>query len=190
MSLRRIALFTRFPRLHVPPSAVRSDGDGSDERTLLLDPAGNPIPLGTASAAFKSLGPDLEVLQAVLVPTYLECEEEASVEQNRHRRQQVALIVGGLLTSIFGAVQAAIPHRVWPGIVVASVAAATTGFASVGRQSGAQDGYLVNRLRAEKLRSLYFSYLAHRPDEPSTERVSKLREQVVSIRYEVQGASR
>lgn len=187
--IRGIALFAHLPRFWRSPGG----GPGAvDDLTLLFDPSDQAISIGEATSRYPTLAGDLATLQDTVIPLYRECDIEAAVEQNRHRRQQVILIVGGLLTSSFGAVQAALAHQVWPGIVVSSVAAATTAFASVGRQSGALDAYLASRLRAERLRSTYFNYLAH-GDATVTdprERNCALRDEITAIRYEDQGASR
>ena len=178
----RIALFRRLPKLVAPRLA-----DGP-----LVDTDSNAsMSTEEAAARWPTLTSELRDLQEVLVPVYQECSLAAGVEQNRHRRQQVLLLVGGLLTATFGAVQAALSASVWPGIVVAGVAAGTSAVASVGRQSGALDAYLAYRLRAEQLRSTYFSYLMPDPPESESERRDRrcrLQQRVVEIRYDDRGA--
>src|SRR3954452_9180989 len=155
MSLRRVALFARFP--HFRPRRPEKD---TGNRTALYDEAGASVPLERATEQYPMLADDLHELQEIVMPLYWECDSEANLEQNRYRRQQVLLVIGGLVTSVFGAVQAAASGQVWPGLVVSAAAAASSAFASIGRQSGALDAYLEHRLRAERLRSLYFSVLA------------------------------
>ena len=182
--LRRIAMFARFPRF-LPRPDVAEDPTA----TLLVDQADAPVALDRASAEFPALAEALAELQEVVVPLYRECDSQALLEQNRHRRQQVLLIGGGLLTTAFGLLQAVLIGQVWPGIAVASFAAATAAVASVGRQSAALDGYLTNRLRAEQLRSAYFMYLASEADRHPGRHL-ELREQATAIRYGELGAAR
>ena len=144
-----------------------------------------PFTLDAAADEYRHLAPALRDLQAVVVPLYDECNTEALLEQNRHRRQQVLLLIGALLTTSFGSIQAALTGSVWPGIVVAIVAAATSAVSSVGRRSASLDRYLEFRRRAERLRSLYFRHLAGSIDgaEPRASRAT-LQEQAVSLRYD------
>jgi len=182
--LRRIAMFARFPRF-----MPRADPAGDPVATLLVDEEDEPVALSRACGEFPALSDALAELQDVVVPLYRECDAQALLEQNRHRRQQVLLIGGGLMTTTFGLIQAVLVGQVWPGIAVASFGAATAAVASVGRQSAALDGYLTNRLRAEQLRSVYFHYLSLEADRHPS-RHAELREQVTAIRYGDLGAAR
>jgi len=179
----RVALFRRFPALigrpPVAPFDVASD-------TLLdVTDKSRPLTLEAAAVRYRHLAPALRELQSVVVPLYDECNTEALLEQNRHRRQQVLLLIGALLTTSFGSIQAALAGSVWPGIVVAIVAAATSAVSSVGRRSASLDRYLDFRRRAERLRSLYFRHLAGSIDgaEPRASRAA-LQEQAVALRYD------
>jgi hypothetical protein len=166
--LRRVALFAYFPTVRAPRGPT------------------SPL-LSSAHDEDPDLHADLVLLESVLFPTYERFDQRARLEQNRHRRQQVLLIVGGLLTTVFGAVQAAAATQAWPGIVVSGVGAATAAVASVGRQSGALDGYLANRLKAERLRSTAFTFLAGSARSEGTESGDPecwLRDRVTGISYE------
>src|SRR5262245_46947077 len=99
--IRRIALFARLPRW-----LRRTAGRPEDDLTLLVDEQGTLLDTATASALYPALADRIVALQTLLVPLFRECDEEAAVEQNRYRRQQVTLIIGGFLTATFGAVQA------------------------------------------------------------------------------------
>jgi hypothetical protein len=96
-------------------------------------------------------------------PHFAECDQEAIGEQQRYRLFVVAAMIGGFGTTVFGALQAALPDEWWPGVVVATVGASTTALTTVARRQGALDSYLQARLRAERLRSLYVSYVATAP---------------------------
>ena len=98
--------------------------------------------------------------EEVIYPTFAACDTEARVEQNRYRWFTVLAIFGGLLTTVFGAVQAWLQSTEWPGVVVATLGAATTALSTVARRQGAREEYLRSRLQAERLRSVYFDHLA------------------------------
>src|SRR5205807_1598910 len=95
---------------------------------------------------------------------------EARREQNRYRWFTTLAIVGGLLTTVFGALQAWLRADPWPGVVVATLGAATSALTTVARRQGCLHSYLTARLRAERLRSLYFAHIAKPPaSDPATE---------------------
>jgi hypothetical protein len=48
----------------------------------------------------------------------------------------------------------------WPSIVVATLGAATSALITVSRRQDSLRRYLIARIRAERLRSLYFVFLA------------------------------
>lgn len=110
-------------------------------------------------AKYPSLADDLAFLDAELVPTFVDLDRRAQREQNRFRRQHLLILVGGLATTMLGALQAALADAAWPGIAVAIVGAAVGSFTFVSRQRRSQSAYLHARLRAEQLRSLCFRYL-------------------------------
>ena len=83
-------------------------GDGGYDRQLDLP---------SAQARYPALAGALAELQTTVVPTYEECTDQAMVEQNRHRRQQVLLITGGLLTTTFGLLQAAMTSARSVGLI-------------------------------------------------------------------------
>ena len=72
----------------------------------------------------------------------------------------------------------------WPGVVVATLGAATSALITVARRQGSLLNYLTARVRAERLRSLYFEYLAGCPATDEAIRHQGLRnleQQVVQI---------
>jgi hypothetical protein len=75
----------------------------------------------------------------------------------------------------------------WPGVVVATLGAGTSALITVARRQGSLVSYLSARVRAERLRSLYFEYIASSPATGEATRHQKLREleqQVVRIQSE------
>ena len=108
---------------------------------------------------YPTLADDFTFLHEELVPAFLELDRRARREQNRFRRQQLLIFVGGSATTVLGAVQAALSDVAWPGFLVAVTGAAVGALTFVARQRGSHRTYLHARLRAEQLRSLYFRYL-------------------------------
>jgi hypothetical protein len=148
-SLRqRLPLLAVFPWLRFRPASARH---------LLMPNAGSRYP---------TLQQRLTDADKVVYPAFASCDQEAQAEQNRYRWFIVLSILGGLLTTTFGAVQAWLQSVAWPGIVVATMGAATSAITTVARRQGSLDNYLAARIRAERLRSLYFEHLA-KPPEPS-----------------------
>jgi hypothetical protein len=109
--------------------------------------------------AFPELAEDFAFLDQELTPAFTELDLLAQREQNRYRRQRISLVAGALLTSVFGAVQAGLRGQAWPGIVVGLLAAAIAAVTATARQRDAQGAYLKARVKAERLRGLYFAYL-------------------------------
>ena len=147
----------RSPRQRVPPLTVMP---------RFRYRAATPPPLLTAGATvrYPALRQRLADADGIVYPAFASCEKEAQVEQNRYRWFIVLAIVGGLLTTTFGAVQAWLQSVAWPGVVVATLGAATSAITTVARRQGSLHNYLTARIRAERLRSLYFEYLAIPPE--------------------------
>lgn len=137
----RPAIIRRFPRLRHAP-------------------ASRPLVPPEERDAFPDLAADFAFLDQELMPAFAELDVLAQREQNRYRRQQVGLVAGALLITLFGAVQAGLREQVWPGIVVGLLAAAMGAVTATARQQDVQGTYLKARIKAERLRGLYFSYLA------------------------------
>jgi hypothetical protein len=109
--------------------------------------------------AFPDLADDFAFLDRELMPAFAEFDLRAQRAQNRYWRQQLSLVAGALLISVFGAVQAGLRDEVWPGLVVGLLAAAMGAVTATLRQRDVQRAYLMARIKAERLRGLYFMYL-------------------------------
>jgi hypothetical protein len=158
-SLRqRLPLLVVFPRLRFRPASPAQ----------LLTPS--------ARSRYPALQQRLDDVDNVVYPAFVSCDEAAEVEQNRYRWFIVLSILGGLLTTTFGAVQAWLQSVAWPGIVVATLAAATSAITTVARRQGSLDNYLAARIRAERLRSLYFEHLAKPPESNEATHIQQRRE--------------
>jgi hypothetical protein len=164
----RIAILSDWPRLRLrtsPPSP----------------------PLGVdAALRFPALAPGIDDAQRVVYPAFAECDIAAGREQNRYRWFLVLAIIGGLLTTVFGALQTWLHSTPWPGVVVATLGAATSAVSSIARRQGSLDSFLAARIRAERLRSLYFEFVAEPPVVDAAARdaaIQRLEARVAEIRF-------
>jgi hypothetical protein len=134
---------------------------------------GPPDPLldGAATQSYPTLAARARDLDAIVFPAFARQDSSALVEQNRYRWFEVLAIFGGLLTTVFGAAQAWLQSARWPGVVVATLAAATTALSTVARRQDARQHFLTARVRAERLRALYFETLTRPVADPSGERL-------------------
>ena len=92
-------------------------------------------------------------------------------------------LAGGLATTLFGALQAWL-QSAWPGVVVVTAGAATTAVTTLAKRQGSSEQYRDQRLRAERLRSIYYEYLVATADPAaaSTE-AAELKVKVALARY-------
>lgn len=157
-----LAIFRRWPRL----------------RLKVITPV--LIPAGRAEQ-YPTLAADLAVIDEVVVPAFRSYDIDAQRAQNTYRRQQVAILGIGALTSGFGAVQAAAGHDAWPGIVVGVLGALSAGTAALAQERRAQLAYLDNRTKAERLRAEAFAYLAELTPFSGPDRRAKLAQAVANV---------
>jgi hypothetical protein len=163
ISPRNITLFKRWPKFRPKIKA-------------------KPLFPPEHASKYSALAPELEAVAQVVDPAFMEYDVKALRAQNSFWRQQVALIIVTALTTAFGAVQAAYAHQVWPGIVVAVLGVLSAAVAGLGEERAAQRAYLEQRVKAERLRSLAFAYLAESPPFTGEDRRSKLGSAVTDIR--------
>jgi hypothetical protein len=155
------------------------------ERFVLLSvlprfhlPVAPPAPLLGMGAAqrYPQLQQRIEEADRLVFPAFVTFDVEARREQNRYRWFTTLAILGGLLTTVFGALQAWLRSDPWPGVVVATLGAATSALTTVARRQGSLHNYLTARLRAERLRSLYFEHVALPPASDAAIRHKQLRD--------------
>ena len=161
-----VALLTALPRFRFRPEAPAA----------LIDPG--------VTQRYPQLQPQVADADRLIFPVFAECDVTAQAEQNRYRWFTLLALTGGLLTTVFGALQAWLQSTPWPGVLVATLGAATSALTAVARRQGAQQNYLTARLRAERLRSLYFEYVATAPapdDAGRQKRLRRLRQEVARI---------
>jgi len=134
-----------------------------------------------AGVAFPDLVPDLDALVRDVAPVFRDYDLQALREQQRYRRQQVLILLGSVLGTAFGALQAALPSEQWPGVllILVGVVLATSSRWSGERASLAT--YLAARLKAERLRALHFQYLSRTGRYAGADRDLELRRAVLAV---------
>jgi Protein of unknown function (DUF4231) len=157
-----LAIFRRWPRLRLMV-----------ESPVLIPPG--------RDRKYPELATDLAVIREVLHPAFCDYDIEAQRQQNTYRRQQVIVIGLGALTSGFGAVQAALGHDAWPGIVVGALGAFSAATASLAQERRAQGAYLDSRTKAERLKATAFAYLAELPPFAGDNRDEALAQAVANV---------
>lgn len=118
-----------------------------------------PFP-DAAKSTYPLLADRFEVVDSEILPAFLEQDAQATAAQIRYRRFRLALMIGAGLTTIAGALLAALGGATWPGLMVAILGIATTALANVYRRDQPLERYLISRSKAEHLRSIYFRYLS------------------------------
>lgn len=109
---------------------------------------------------FAALAPDIKVLEEKLFRQFEALDVAALKSQNGFRLAQVLLIFGGLVGTLLGAIQAALPNAAWAGITEAILVAVLGLVFQAGGQLNFRQDYLDQRLKAERLRAECFFYLA------------------------------
>jgi hypothetical protein len=158
-----LPLLARFPRLRDPA------------------PSGPVIP-PTARATYPALADDLDTLGQVVTPEFARLDGAALRDQNRHRRQQVLVLLGSAVITALGGIQAALPDARWPGLALAVAGVLLATSSRWAREQSNLDSYLGARVKAERLRSLYFQYLSRTGSYAGEDRVATLRHAVLAIR--------
>jgi hypothetical protein len=144
-----------------------------------------PILTEEEQRRFPELQGEFRVLKAELEGSFLELDRRALAGQNRFRLVNLLLISGGAVATALGAVQAAAHGgKFWIGIVEAALAGLLAPLAIAARSGKAHRAYFTNRLKAERLRSEYFVFLARAGEYRGTsdeQRVKVLRERIAAI---------
>ncbi len=159
-----IPLLVRFPKLRAPSRSF-------------------PVIPDDKRAPYPELAPDFAMLDKEVSPVFTENDLAALRNQNRYRRQQVLILLGTALVTGLGGLQAVFPAQRWPGVLLAVVALVLTATARFAKESESQEEYLTARVKAERLRALYFLYLsALGPYAPGPKREFALRHAVIEIK--------
>jgi len=167
---RRPALLYRFPKLFWSPPI---DEEWATDWQVVRE---------QDQADYPQLAADLAVWLKVLKPRFLRLDHTAQILQNQFWRQNVALIVGGLVATALGAAQAALGGGVVAlAVAQALITGALAGLAVLIRSRRAQQGYLTARLKAERIKSEFFMFLARAGDYEGPDRQIALLRQVEDI---------
>lgn len=158
-----------WPRLHVP------------------EPPRQPLLGAPAGALYPELAAAIGEAEELVAPAYRQADLNAVREQNRHRLFVVLALIGGLATTLFASMQL-LTTAAWPGIAVAALGTATSALAAVARAGGALDAHLNARLRAERLRALYFEHIAAAPPPDEREHAERLTTLTLSVVQQRPGA--
>ena len=170
--IRPPALLARLPKLYWRPSA-----------DWPVVPAVPAVPPGQPDKwEYRALRADLKVWTDTYEARFRKLDHEAQKLQNQFWRQNLALIIGGLVVTTLGAVQAA---RGGGNVGLAIAAAVLTGLLAgltvLIRSRRAQQGYLTARLKAEQIKSEYFLFLGRVGDYATGDPVARLKQQVDDI---------
>ncbi|CRK59115.1 hypothetical protein [Alloactinosynnema sp. L-07] len=156
------SLFVRFPSLRAPRSS------------------GEVIPV-ESRARYAALASDFAVLDRLVAPAFRASDLAALSHQNRYRRQQVTILLGSVVASGLGGLQAVFAEQRWPGLLLAALGIALAASSRVTSELNAQSDYLGERVKAERLRALHFRFLSRTGPFAENDRASALRRAVVAI---------
>jgi hypothetical protein len=110
---------------------------------------------------YPALAADLAVWDGELESRFRKLDHQAQVMQNQFWRQNITLIAGGLVATTLGAVQSAEGGGlVGVAIAQAILTGLLVGLTVLIRARRAQQAYLTCRLRAERIKSEFFLFLA------------------------------
>jgi hypothetical protein len=140
-----------------------------------------PVLPPDAVGKYPELAADIEVLEKYVSPDFRERDLEALREQFKYRRLQVALLLVSALLTGLGGLQAIWPQQRWPGVLLAVLGLAAGFFSQSAKDLDPLSRFLAARVQAERLRGLYFRYLARLGPYSGADREKVLREAVALI---------
>jgi hypothetical protein len=158
-----VSLLARFPKLRAPSVSW-------------------PVIPDEKRASYPNLNADFTILDDEVKSAFTDYDLAALRDQNRYRRQQVLILLGAALVAGLGGLQAVFPAERWPGVLMAVLAAALAATTLFAKESESQAEYLDARVKAERLRALYFLYLSASGPYAGPDRTSNLRRAVVAIK--------
>ena len=162
--MRRPAILMRFPRLR-----------------LRLRRAPSPVMPADEARRFPALVDDIRILDQEVGPAFAASERAALVTQNRYRRQQVIILLGSALLAGLGGLQAVFPMQRWLGLVLVVLGILLTGVSQAAGELKTLDCFLTERVKAERLRAMYFRYLSRTGRYRGDDRINVLRRAVLAV---------
>ena len=172
--LRRLALVARFPRFLVrqPPVDAVWWNDW-------------PVITATHLAEYPALADDFSLWIEELEPRFRRLDHTALFFQNQFLRQRVTLIAGGFLATSLGVVHTTLGRGVpWLAAVQAVLTGVLAGLTAIVRTRRAQQRYVSARLKADRIRSEFFLFLARVEGYSEHARETRLRLRVRQIEAE------
>jgi len=158
-----MSLLARRPRLRSPSTSY-------------------PVLPPTVRSDYPALAEDVAVLDEVVTPAFAKYDVEALRDQNRYRRQQVLLILGAAVVAGLGGIQAALADARWPGVTLAVVGALLATSSRWAGEEKSLEGHQTARIKAERLRALYFRFLSRTGPYAGPDRTAALRRAVLAVR--------
>jgi hypothetical protein len=130
---------------------------------------------------YPALTDDLSVLDEVVGRTFAASERAAQLAQHRYRRQQVVILLGSALLTGLGGLQAILPGAWWLSLGLAVLAIVLTGVSRAAGELKTLECFLNERVKAERLRSMYFRYLSRTGRYRTDDREDVLRRAVLAV---------
>jgi hypothetical protein len=169
----RPALIRRLPRLHwTAPDPFRHLVELEDQRR------------------YPALAQDLAFLNDHLLDAYRSLDAQALRQQNSFYLVNAATLLGTLVATVLGTVQVAGVGGGWLGFAETLLTGALGGSMVTATSRRMQRGYYTNRLKAERLRSEYFLFLARSGDYADEARRQQILEDRVLAIESMSGAER
>lgn len=156
------SLFARFPSLRAPSSA-------------------GPVIPAALRAEYPTLADDFAMLDRLVAPAFRKSDTAALRHQNCYRRQQVTILLGSVVASGLGGLQAVFAEQRWPGLLLAVLGITLAMSSRATSELNAQTDYLTERVKAERLRALHFRFLSRTGPFEKADRAASLRRAVVAI---------
>lgn len=159
---RRPALLVRFPGFRRKP--------------------GRPVVDRQDLEGFPLLAEDLGLWAELHEERFRRLDDRAQHLQNQFWRQHVVLIIGGLVATSLGAVQAAAGSGyVVLAVIQAVLVGVLAGVTVLVRSRRAQQGYIAARLKAERMRSELYLFLGRVGHYAGPQPADRLQEQIDDI---------
>lgn len=139
-----------------------------------------PIVPAETGARYPKLAADLRVLDHEVAPAFAAYDGAALRYQSTYRRQQLFIILGAFLLTVLYGLQAVFQAQSWIGLVVLPVLFLLT-IGLPAWTTASPTYYLDARLKAERLRALFFRFLSRTAPYVGAERELALRDAVFDI---------
>jgi hypothetical protein len=166
------ALVKRFPSFRRRSEAGQWPGDW-------------PVVPPAALNDYPALADDLTVWRDQIESRFRRLDHRAQILQNQFWRQRVLLIAGGLVATSLATAQAAVGGgNVYLAVIQAVLTGLLAGLTVLIRSRRAQQGYLSARLKAERIKSEFFLFLARADPYQDSARTARLLQHVDDIEAE------